>query len=155
MALDQTAREANVRDSLRKYLVDSLYTAQGVELLFDTTLSTPNVRDLTVDRWITIKMGDIDMRTMADLFVDFYCNARKDSEGMKLAQLRDKLLGVLVDNTQSDGMARITLYRSREVGAWTEIGGMVVQEVHESEELLADDQTKYKLVTARIRWGTK
>lgn len=154
--LDSTAKESNIRDSIKKYWVDSLYTAEGVELTFDRYLSTPNVRTKATDRWVSINFGGMDMSVMSTLMLNIFCCTRSDGEGFKLAQLRDKVFKYLKDSTMTDGMARISFYRSRADGAWTLLdGGFVVTDVIESQQFEADDGTKYKILTVTLRFSSK
>ena len=155
MSLDDTAKESNLRDSLKKYFVDSLYTAEGQQITFDKYLTTPNIQGKSVDRWVSINFGGLDMSVLSSYPLNIYCCTRADGEGFKLAQLRDKVYKYLTDNTQTDGMARITFYRSRADGNWTAIGYILVQEVIESQQFEADDGTKYKILTARLRFSSK
>jgi hypothetical protein len=156
MALDDTAKEANIRDSLKKYFVDSLHTGEGVELTFDKYISTPNVRSKSVDRWVSINFGGMDMDVLSSLMLNIFCCTRSDGEGFKLAQLRDKVFKYLTDNTKTDGMVRIAFYRSRADGAWTLLGGgFLVSNVIESQQFEADDGTKYKVLTVTLRFSSK
>ncbi len=156
MALDDTAKESNIRDSVKKFWVDSLYTALGVQITFDKYLSTPNVQGHAVDKWVSINFGDLSLSEMSIHDLQIICCTRSDGEGFKLAQLRDKVYSLLTDNTQTDGMARFPFYRSRATGAWTQLaGGFIVQEVMESRQFEADDGTKYKVLTVRLRFSSK
>ena len=156
MALDDTSKESNVRDSIKRYFVTSLYDAEGVELTFDKYIATPNVRTKAVDRWVSINFGGMEMSVLSSLMLNIFCCTRSDGEGFKLAQLRDKVFKYLTDNTQTDGMARIPFYRSRADGAWTLLdGGFVVSDVIESQQFEADDGTKYKVLTATLRFSSK
>jgi len=158
MALDDTAKESNIRDSLKKYWVDSLYTAEGVHLTFDKYLSTPNVvTSKAKDRWVSINSGPMELSEMSSLMLNIFCCTRADGEGFKLAQLRDKVFKYLTDSDQTDGMARIALYRSRADGNWTQLdGGFIIQApVIESQHFDADDGTKYKILTPRLRFSSK
>ena len=60
-ALDSTSKESNIRDSIKKYWVDNLYTTDGVQLTFDKYLSTPNVQGHAVDKWVSINFGDMQL----------------------------------------------------------------------------------------------
>jgi len=154
--LDATAKEANVRDSIKKYFVDSLHTGESVHLSFDKYLSTPDIRSKSVDRWVTVNFGEMHMDVMGSHMLNIFCCTRSDGEGFKLAQLRDKVYKYLVDNTKTDGMARIPFYRSRADGNWTLLdGGFIVQSVIESQQFEADDGTKYKVLTANLRFSSK
>ena len=155
MALDPTARESNLRDSVKKYFVDSLHPTY--QLIFDRGLATPRVQGTPseVDKWISVNFGPMDRGTLSEHSLTVYCCTRKDNEGFKLAQLSDTVMGFLSDDTQTDGMRRIDLYRSYESQAWVKLGAMVVQEVTESQQYEADDETKYKILTVRLRWASK
>ncbi len=153
--LDSTARESNFRDSIKKYFVDNLYKTEGIELLFDRVLSTPKVQGIEVNRWVAIMSGDLDLGVMGSATLEIFCCTKKDSEGFRLAQLRDKVMGYLIDTTQTDGFARIILYRSSATEAWTDIGTMLVQVDSESRQMEAEDGTKFKTISVRLRWATK
>lgn len=156
MVLDASARKSNCKDSVKKFFVDNIYTTEGKEVVFDKSLSTPDLKDKTVDRWVVVNFGPMDMTSLAELYLNIFICTRKDSEGFKNAQLRDTVMGYLTDNTQTDGMARIPLYQSRSSGSWTLLaGGFVVQEITEGEEFDIDDQTKGLQLTVRLRWGCK
>ncbi len=156
MSLEPTARESNVRDSIKKYFVDNLHNIEGVELTFDKTLSTPPVKQgVQVNRWVSVKFGQMTFGYLSEVFLDVACCTRQDSEGYKLAQLRDTVVGYLTDITYSDGMCRIPFYRSRATGAWTLLGAMQVQDVSESAQMELEDETKYKIITVRLRFASK
>lgn len=155
MTLADSAKESNIRDSIKKYFVDTLYKGDGVPLTFDRYISTPNVQGKAIDRWVSINFGDMFLSDMSTHIVEIYCCTRKDGEGFKLAQLRDKVYAHLTDNTMTDGMAGVPFYRSRATGAWTVIGSMVVQDVMESRQFEAEDGTKFKILTTRLRFSSK
>jgi len=158
MALDATARKANIMDSIKKYFVDSIQTESGIDITFDKRLSTPPItQGHAVTRWVTCKIGPIVSDNLSTVFVKLYCCTRSDSEGFRLAQLRDTVVGYLTDTTQTDTMRRIVFYRSMPPGggAWTAIGSFVIDEWTESEDLEAPDSTKYITITCRLRFGSK
>jgi hypothetical protein len=156
MTLDPTAREANCIDSIKKYLIDNLYTTEGICLSFDKVLSTPNIQGIAVDRWVGVQFGSIDMDSLSTLTIDLFLCTRKDPEYFRLAQLRDTVLGYLTDNTHTDSMARIPLYRSYASQAWELLsGGFVVQRVIEGQRCELEDLTKVKQLTCILRWGAK
>jgi len=156
MSLDDTAKESNIRDSIKKYFVDSIYTAEGVQITFDRYLTTPNVQGRAVDKWVSVNFGDMDLSSLSTHDLSIMCCTRSDGEGFKLAQLRDKVYKYLTDNTQTDGMARFAFYRSRAAGAWTQLaGGFLVQDILESRQFDAEDGTKYKVLSVRLRFSSK
>ena len=154
MALDSTARESNVRDSLKKYFIDSFFTAEQVRLTFDKGLAAPSIQGTAVTRWIAVQFGSLVMDTMSEHVIQIFCCTREDPEGYRLAQLRDKVLGYLTDADATDGLKRIPFYKSN-VNPWELIGGLVVLLDPESPQLVADDETKFKIIPFRIKWGAK
>jgi hypothetical protein len=155
MALDPTAREANVRDSLKKFFVDNLHPTY--ELTFDKGLTVPRVQGSPseIDRWVSINFGGMERSDLSEHWLKIFCCTRKDNEGFKLAQLSDAVMGHLSDTTMTDGMKRIPLYRSYSDRAWELIGAMQVQEVTESQQYEASDETKFKFLNVRLRWSSK
>lgn len=153
MTLDNTAKQANVEGSLKKYFVDSIETAEGVPVAFDKYLSTPNLHGKALTEWVTVNFGNLAMSAMSAHDLHIYCCTRSDNEGFNLAQLRDKVFKYLSDNTKTDGMARIPFY---DVATWTLLdGGFVVQDVIESQKFDADDGTKFKILTVQLRFSSK
>jgi hypothetical protein len=158
MALDPTSREANIRDSVKKFLVDSLYTTEGINLFFDIGLATPRLQGqpIEADRWVVINFGSLEIGVMSEFQIDVVCCTRKDNEGFRLAQLRDTVFGYLTDNTQIDGVRRIVFYTSYEHPTpWVVIGGIMIMEIIESRQMPAEDGTKYKILTCNLRFASK
>lgn len=155
MALDPTAREANVRDSIKKWAIDNIETTEGITCTFDKALNTPNVQGHSVTKWVSFNIGPMDRGYMSVLNLMIYCCTRQDSEGFILAQTVDKVLGYLDGSSYSDGMGRIPFYRSRSVGAWTLLSNLLVEDFTESGEMLAPDETKFKIISVRLRFASK
>jgi len=159
MTLDATAREANIRDSLKKYFIDTFETAKGIIVTFDKGLSNPDLQPgSTVHRWISVNQGPIEIKDLSDIFVYVYCCTRQDNEGFKLAQLVDTVMeGLSVDPaTATTSLKRITFYRSLPApDAWVPIGALVVQSIDSSMNLEAPDETKYKILNVRLRTASK
>ncbi len=153
--LDSTVRESNVRDSLKKFFVDSLYKTEGIELLFDKSLSTPKVQGMEVDKWYAVLIGEIELGTLSDITVDIMCCTKKDAEGFKLAQLRDKVMNYLIDTDQTDGMKRVTLYKSSATEAWESIGTFIISIESETRQMEGEDNSKFKVITVRFIWAAK
>lgn len=155
MSLDPTAREANVRDSIKKWAIDNIQTIEGITCTFDKGLSTPNIQGHDVTKWVAFHLGGMDRGYLSEALLEIYCCTRQDSEGFVLAQTVDKVLGYLDGTSYADGMGRIPFYRSRADGAWTLLGNLVVQDVYETGSLLAPDETKFKMITVRLRFASK
>lgn len=156
MALDPTARESNFRDSIKKYVIDSLKYAEDIQISFDKSIgSAPKLQGREVDKWVTINIGAIERGSMSEADIHFYPSTRQDEEGFKLAQLGDKVVGILSDTSMTDGIRRIALYRSHPTDPWEVIGHLLVCDVKESPQYMTTDETKYKQITARIKWASK
>jgi len=156
MALDPTSIESNFRDSIKDYFIDNIETLSNIPLTFDKALSSPNIQGKTVHRWVTVIFGTANIDTMSEIYFRIFCCTRQDNEGFKLAQLKDTVMGYLTnDGSIGDGQVRIPFYRSRAVGAWTLLGSLLVVDVIDSNQLEAPDETKYKILTVRLRTASK
>lgn len=156
MSLHATAREANITDSVKKYFIDNLETIEGLVITFDKALSKPKLHGKFDDRWISIAMGSIIIDTLSTAHFDIYCCTRKDNEGFKLAQLRDTVEGYLTnDGSSGDGKTIIPFYQSHPINDWILLGGMVVVDVISSGRLEAPDETKYRILSVRLRFASK
>lgn len=151
MALDSTNREANVWDSIKKYFVDN-FTGH---ITFDKALATPNIQGREVDKWISLVLGPCEFKTLSDLNLQIFVCSRQDNEWFKNAQLKDNVMELLVDETQTDGMRRIPFYASHPTDAWVSLGALLVQEVMEGGRLEAEDETKFKILNVRLRTASK
>lgn len=150
MALDPTHSEEYFRRSVKKYLVDNLYTTDGVYIDFAKIYQTPTdgIGD-EITEWIRFHFNGLSPE--GNLYtgrVAAYMFVRRDS-GTELARLRDKLWNYLVDLNMPDGLKRVPLYND----VWTQIGGMVVTTGFESKEEYADDDTLYKFVNIYFRYA--
>lgn len=157
MALDPTAREANYKDSMKKYLVDSLVTIEGLKVTFDPRMYIPETfkaSNPNVKKWVSVKFSNMYRDDMSDAMLELRACTRQDNEGFILSQLCDNIIGYLT-TTEGDGIKRITFYRSYPSQAWEVIGGIVVQDVMESRELEAEDDTLYKIITVTLRFASK
>ena len=155
MALDPTARKANVKDSLKKFFIDTVKTGEGIAVTFDKGLGIPKIQGTEAERWVSVNLGPIDPKHLSRLDLRVFCCTRRDAEGFKLAQLRDTIMGHLTDITITDGMKRIPFYRSSATQAWELLGAFVVQNIEEAGEGEAEDETKFVLLVATLRWASK
>lgn len=157
MSLDPTAREANFRDSVKKYIIDNVETTSGISVTFDKALSSPNIQGKTVHKWVTVLFDGANIDTMSDIYIRIFCCTRADNEGFKLAQVKDTVMGYLInDGSVGDGMVRIPFYRSYPSPTpWTLLGSLIVQSVTDSTQMEAPDETKYKILTVRLRTASK
>ena len=157
MSLDATAKTSNIKDSFKKHMVDNIVVIEGIPVTFDKALTQPDIQGKTVHRWINIIFGDMEIDFFSDILIEIYCCTRQDPEGFKLSQVRDKVVSHLsVDpSTAITNLYRIPFYRSYFDQAWEVIGSLLVQEIIESGEMTSVDETKYKVLTVRLRTASK
>jgi hypothetical protein len=155
MSLDPTARESNFKDSIKRYLVETVKRTDGLHLTFDIAMGTPIISGKTLDRWIAVRFASFFPGVMSSYTVEFYPSSRQDTEGFKLSQVRDTLIGRLTSNDAEDGQIRIPFYRSYKDQPWELIGGILVQDIFEGPTVRAADDTNYKTISVIFRFASK
>jgi len=156
MALDETAKKENIKASIRKYFVENVARTGGKRLTFDKSLSNPRIQGQSpVDEWVSVNHGSMDVESLSSHDIIVHCCTRKDAEGIKLAKLRDVVMGYLSDITTTDGFCRIPFYQIKMTGPWTLLGAFLVTEVHESDDMESTDETKFITLTCRLRFASK
>lgn len=155
MALDATAREANLRDSINKFFFTNL--PSSVTYTLDRGLNSPDLQDKSVDQWLSVNFGNDDPGPVYVSFLLLYPCSRNDPEGHKLAQLTDKVITILSDTTTTDGMRRIPLYRSTNShhSTWSQVGSILVADFYKGNQMRMEDETKYRLITVKLIWAAK
>ncbi len=152
MAIDATAKKSNVRMSIKKYLTDTLKTTHGKSIFFDLGFLLPKQTELT--EWISIQFGSMVRGGMSDFNMEIICATRGDCDGDSLSVLADLVFEVMTDLDQQDGKRRILFY-DVEPEPWVQIGALLVRDISDSEEMLGVDNTKYQILTIRIKWVAK
>jgi hypothetical protein len=151
--LDPTASEATIFKSIRHYFVTAIETAQELPVAFDSGIDLPDLQDVTLDRWVSITIGQASVSGMSAMALMIYCCSRKDIDGEILATVRDTVFETLIDPAQPDGRRRIPI-QTLSGTTWTATGSaLLVDDIREGERLLGKDGTKFKLLTVRLRWG--
>lgn len=159
MVLDPTVRESNLKDSIKRFLHSNkanLSASGPVPLLFDKSLAEPAVQrgPETADKWIAVAFGRVDFGTVSRAVLYLNVCTRKDPEGYKLSQLRDRLLGLFFDPDYSNGKVPIPLYQSN-TDPWTIVGYMLPVVSYETGGRFERDETKFKSITLELRWGAR
>jgi hypothetical protein len=151
--LNPLAQESNVQSSLKKFFVDVF----GDAVTFDISLASPDLRKRGPDaikRWYNVDFGEFGRRDLSEYMFDVYCLSRQDLEGVELAKMADTVMSLLVDSSKTDGLARVPLYDTSK-SPWELLTSMVVQDVWDAPVLnMAEDETKIKILSVRLRWGT-
>lgn len=156
MALDPTARETNFKDSVKKYIIDNMWTTEKVPVSFDPALGNPRVPNNTeLTTWLNVRFGDFYRDDLSRATVEIRCCTRQDNEGFKLAQLTDKVMGYFT-TTEGTGLKSFTFWRSYEAPTpWENIGGIVVQDIIESGVFKAEDESNFKVLYLTLRFASK
>jgi len=154
MALDATARESNMRASVIKYFTDNIKGTEGIECIFDKDLIQPDTKNKTLDRWVSVNIGQTTKETLSELVLTIYCLQRKDKEGYKLAQLIDRVMTYLVpDGVTVDGTKRIPFYQNFPTrSSWSQVSSFLVMDIIGSKDMVAPDGTKFRILTVFLKW---
>lgn len=152
-SVDDTAKLANVKRSIRKFFVANLYDTEGKEIVFDKWMSIPDVLNMasTVNEWYSINFGALEVANMSDMEVTVFCCTQNDDNNLKLEALRDILFAYLRDSDRLDGIRRISFLNQSD----TVIGGLMIVNILESGDLEGEDGTKYYSLTCQIRFASK
>jgi hypothetical protein len=147
--LDSTAQKRNFYYSLKKYVIDNLFTGNNIYLLFDNFLPP----DSSVNRWVAVIQLPLNRDTLSEYGFELYCVTRRDYEGEQLTELIDLVAGYfLSDTTQTDGFMRIPFY-----DAVTQIrnGSMVITNCSEGNQMEAPDQSKFIVLSITAKMASK
>jgi hypothetical protein len=155
MTLDPTAREANLRDSLKKFFIENLSRTEGIPIIFDRFLESPKLQGKEVDRWVGIDLGETEMDILSEQEIEIYVCTRKDPENFRLSQLRDTVMDYLTPSSNDVCYKTIPFYRSHPTNAWTVIGGLLITRTNQSKDLVAEDQTKFKIIYVQMKFASK
>ena len=147
--LDSTAQKKNFYYSLKKYIIDDLFTVNGIYILFDNFLPP----DISVDRWVAIIQLPLSRDTLSEYGFDLYCVTRRDYEGEQLTELIDLVAGYFVSDTaQTDGFIRIPFY---DAVTQTQNGSMVITNCSEGNQMEAPDQSKFVILSITAKMASK
>jgi hypothetical protein len=149
MSLDSTSKKVNFLYSLKKYIVDNLFTIEGVYVMFDKFLPP----ETSVDRWISVITGKLQRDCVSDFNFEIYCTTRKDYEGNKLVELLDLVVGYFSsDLTETDGLKRIPFYDAE---TQQQNGSMLVIDCIEGDAMDAPDLSKFVILSIRLKMASK
>ena len=152
--MNPLSMETNVKSSLKKYFVDVFADA----VTFDTSLASPDIRSQgpnVVKQWYNVDFGPFGRQDLAEYMFDIYCLSRQDMEGVKLSEMVDTMMALLVDSSVGDGIRRIPLYDVTQT-PWELVTNMMVQDIWDSPNVdITEDETKLKVLSVRLRWGAK
>lgn len=143
MSLSNRSKEYNVQQSITKYFVDRF---PNNKLLFDKTLSTPDIRSQRKTMsWYSIYFDDIVNTSPGhEMYLKIVVNSRNDPNGIELTKLRDNLFAEF----ENSGY-RIPLYSFPDVSS---IGKMMVYVENDGGKRKAEDETNFKIINLKLKW---
>lgn len=153
MALDATATEANITDSIKKYFLDNVRTIEGKTVIFD--IYDPNAditNNTSLKEWVFIKFGRLRRETLTKYDFNIYLFTRNDLEKYNLSRLSDTVFKYLSDTTKTDTLVRIPIYDN----LTSVVGYMVIIDVDESEQGEAyEENINMKILSCTGLFGAK
>lgn len=149
-----SADEQNIRKSFKQYLLALLELDLLIDLdiFFDVTMIDPaRLHDKSLKNWVVVHFGKARIHGLSDMIIDLYCCTRSDPEGDTLSELATLMVDYLTDPLQYDGKKRIPIYDFM-FTPHPLVGGMIVEDFNRSEDMMGPDETKYKIISTRLRW---
>lgn len=152
--LHATARLKHVIQSLRKYLFDTLITADVIDVTYDKSIEFHPHGD---KRWIDMKVLDNRLGQFQYQSILFTLATRNDPDHKILIDLRDILIGRLFDLTNSNNnKARIiTLFDTSDPSNLVDVGDMWFVRMRQTGERRLKDQTNYLTIEADLYYESK
>lgn len=152
MALDPTLSETLYRRSVRKFFRNEVNTVRNKDIFFDRKYSIPkDDQGDELNSWIVVHIVSPVIDTLSVGMLQVYCFSRQDPGLEMLSDLRDTILDILVDETQTDGLARVPLLDYD----GSDYAGMVAFVDDGSEIQYGADGTNFKIVSVELKWGAK
>ena len=153
--ISPVSREADFKNSIKKYFLDSLETLEFLDVFFEELGETPSDNDgVKLTKWVVITFGRSELGHVSEAQISLDLYTREDSEGDDLSLLMDVVMGYIVDEESTNGLATIPYYDTSSV-PWTIVGGMIpfLQPALGVQESM--DSTKYRSVNLVCKWGGK
>lgn len=161
MAIDPTVQEYNYKYSVIEHFYSNRdlikFDGQQVPVEFDKDITTvPLLADNTEAKtWITVRFGPMTFASVSEAELTVFCCTREDPEGRRLSQLKDKMLGLFFDPSQPTGRVLVPFYDFSDPQNWSVVSNLVPYINFQTEEIIADDHTKYRNVVLMFRWGAR
>lgn len=148
MALHYTAKESNIRNSVKRFfhqdVVDSIKFVYGTYGLIPSKMSE--------SRWVAVTFGTYVGGTLSEYDISLHLFVKEDPNEEKIADFRDELMKSLIDYSAPDGMKRIPLVDEN----WNTPGDEALIFINdEVSGTVKDTETKFKTVSLTLKWGSK
>ncbi len=153
--ISPVSKETNLKNSIKKYFLDSLETLESIPVFFEDLTETPS--DVNGDKllqWVVISFGRGNLGNVSEKLVSIEAYTRNDSEGDDLSALCDVIMGYILNEDSTNGLATIPFYDTSS-DPWVFVGGMMPFLQPSLNEMQGDDYTKYKAINILCKWGGK
>jgi len=143
----------NIWRSTKKYFVDNLQTAQSIPVYFEREFVDFKTEiENAIKQWVIVDNDGVShFGSTTNMFLTIYIHSRDDSEGTELYKLRDKLIEMLTDVTDTDQIRRMPLFDT-EQDPWVEEAQGLLFLQDESPMYYSDDGTLFKSIKVTLRW---
>ncbi len=147
--IDPTISEVTKLRSLKKFFVDSF--AGLFPVYFDIIEKPPKVSGVAVESWVSVKVSPSSLGNLASTSVFVYLFVVEDTDGMKLAEMQDKVTELLLDLDQTDGRKRIPIYDAN----WNILFYSVAVLKNAMDTIVLEDGIKTRLLPFLLYWGSR
>lgn len=149
--MDDMAKDAVYRESIRKFFVDAL----GNTVFFDKTLIDSSKFETPPPRWFIVDAGGLDvMDGRMEPSLRIFCCTRQDPERIELSRMVDTVRTAMRDDDMPDGCRRIPMVSWNAVAEQYDTVGAMLAEKHprDSGDMSAPDYSNYRILTYRLVW---
>lgn len=153
--ISPVSRQVNIKNSVKKYFLYALEELENLTVFFEELSETPS--DDNGDKllkWVTILFGRGDLGHVSEQQITISAYTRDDSEGYELSVLLDTIMGYILDEDSTNGLATIPFYDTSVV-PWVFAGGMMPFLQPSLGEMEGADGTKLKDINIVCKWGGK
>lgn len=148
--LDPTMSDTVFLRSIKKFFLD-ITTPENIPTFFDFVDKPPRVGTSLANKWISVIPRSTTLGNLADHLFYVHLFSAQDNDQMKLAELRDFLIGNLLDLSQTDGRKRIPFYDAD----WNVLYTGVIDPKKEVDFHRFDEGINMKTLPIMTYWGSR
>jgi hypothetical protein len=127
--------------SISNYIDAQASVSPTLHVVYDKSLTDATNTDKSIKEWISVSFGTMDFEGICEGQVDIYVLTRQDPEGVKNAQVFDKLMNFFSDPAMPDGNKRIPFYEVVD-GALLQTSTLWLARITPLKEFTLLDETK-------------
>lgn len=157
MGLNDTAKEVNIKSSLRRFFIEELYQTGSIPVVFGQGFAYPS--GLNSDVWVNVEFNEIYWGHNSKTFPDLFVCTNKGYDDHYLDEKTDVIRGMMSeadDEDSTDGWKRITLYKYAATQPWDVIGHAQIIEVLTPTGVITVDGVegyKFSKLVPEIVWA--